>query len=150
MTLRLKRDTIQPLLDHAVASYPREACGLLLGVSTETGITVTRAVPLPNAMAAESQRDRFAIDPREMLAWERRAASAGEAIVGIFHSHPDAPARPSAFDLEAAWPGYVYVIASVSAGKIVETRAWRLDEDGTAFGEISVDTPYHTASPDSP
>lgn len=135
MTLRLKRDTIQPLLDHAIANYPREACGILLGASTAAGIAVTRVVPLPNAMAAESQRDRFAIDPREMLEWERRASSAGEAIVGIFHSHPDAPARPSPFDLEAAWPGYVYVIASVSAGKIVETRAWRLDEDGRHFEE---------------
>jgi proteasome lid subunit RPN8/RPN11 len=130
---------LQPLLDHAVASYPREACGLLLGVSSAECVTVSRTVSLPNAMAAESQRDRFSINPREMLAWERRAASAGEAVVGIFHSHPDTPARPSAFDLEAAWPGYVYVIASASAGKIVETRAWRLDEEHGRFTEEPID-----------
>ena len=54
-------------------------------------------------------------------------------MLGIFHSHPDHPALPSAFDLEHAWPYYSYVIVSVLQREVEETRAWRLAADRSRF-----------------
>jgi proteasome lid subunit RPN8/RPN11 len=66
---------------------------------------------------------------------ERAAAAAGLEIIGFFHSHPDHPARPSAFDREHAWPWYAYLIVSVEDGRAVDWRVWELQEDRSAFVE---------------
>ncbi len=47
-------------------------------------------------------------------------------VVGIWHSHPDHPAEPSATDRAGAWEGWSYVIASVSSEGIPSVRSWRL------------------------
>ena len=62
-----------------------------------------------------------------------KARAAGLDVVGFFHSHPDHPARPSAFDLENAWPFYSYLIVSVERGRAADSRSWRLAEDRSAF-----------------
>jgi proteasome lid subunit RPN8/RPN11 len=54
-------------------------------------------------------------------------------VLGFFHSHPDHPARPSAFDLEHAWPYYSYLIVSVVDGKVAGIASWRLAADRTRF-----------------
>ena len=43
--------------------------------------------------------------------------AAGQEIVGYYHSHPDHPARPSAFDTEHAWPWYSYLIVRIDHGR---------------------------------
>jgi proteasome lid subunit RPN8/RPN11 len=60
-------------------------------------------------------------------------------ILGIFHSHPDHPARPSAFDLDQALPFYTYLIVRVETGAAREQRAWRLAEDRSRFDEEPVE-----------
>jgi Predicted metal-dependent protease of the PAD1/JAB1 superfamily len=81
------------------------------------------------------QTHRFLIPPEEVRAAERAAAAAGLEIIGFFHSHPDHPARPSAFDREHAWPWYAYLIVSVEDGRAVDWRVWELQEDRSAFVE---------------
>ena len=63
----------------------------------------------------------------------------GLDIIGVFHSHPDHPDRPSEYDREWAQPFFSYVITSVQAGKAVESRSWRLAEDRTQFLEESIE-----------
>ena len=55
----------------------------------------------------------------DILRAEREARKLGLDILGFYHSHPDAPARPSDFDREHAWPWYAYVIAEVRGGVTV-------------------------------
>ena len=57
-------------------------------------------------------------------------------LIGIYHSHPDAPPRPSEYDREHAWPNSAYVIVSVQAGRAGEVRAWLLTEDRSKFDEL--------------
>ena len=59
-------------------------------------------------------------------------------IVGIFHSHPDHPSRPSEFDREWAMPWFSYIITSVKNGKADGSRSWLLSEDRSAFNEESI------------
>lgn len=107
---------------HAVAAYPEECCGILLGASVNGVRHVRRAVAAAN-VAEGRKGDRYEVDPRAILAVEREAE--GLAVVGFFHSHPEHPAAASAEDLARAWEVYSYVIVSVKNGVAEEMRAWR-------------------------
>lgn len=112
--------------------YPDETCGLMLGSSRDDRCRITRAVQGRNVVAGR-RRDRFELAPEDFLAADREAGRLGLEVVGVWHSHPDHPAEPSATDREFAWPGWSYLIVSVGAGGVRDWRSWRLD--GEAFAE---------------
>ena len=120
---------------HSEAAYPDEGCGVLLG---PRGGAVSRAISLDNSTDLERRR-RFLVGPDEYRRAERYAAESGLEIVGFYHSHPDHPAEPSAFDLEHAWPNLSYAIQSVRTGASRELRSWRLRDDRTGYIEELVD-----------
>ncbi len=60
-------------------------------------------------------------------------------MLGCYHSHPDHPAVPSAFDTEQAWPWYSYVIVRVDRGRAGELTSWVLDDDRSKMHAESVD-----------
>lgn len=122
---------------HAAADNPNECCGFLVGRAEGEAVTVTRTVPAAN-LRDDSPRNRFEIDPGDLVKTDRAARAEGLGVVGFYHSHPDAPARPSKFDREHAWAGYCYVIVSVQAGLPREMRNWRLREDHQAFDEEEI------------
>ena len=66
---------------------------------------------------------------------EREGRLTGLDVLGFYHSHPDAPARPSEFDLEHAWPNLTYVIISVRAGAPGDITVWHLRDDRSGFDE---------------
>ena len=107
--------------------YPFEACGLLLG---ETVGRLVRVVDVTSArnLNVERAHDRYELDPRDLLAGEERAEGLGLTVLGIWHTHPDHPARPSETDRAAAWPGWSYVIVSVRDGAVADLRSWRLHD----------------------
>lgn len=49
---------------------------------------------------ADASPHRFSMDAGDLIRAYERAASEGLDVVGIFHSHPSSPARPSDVDLE--------------------------------------------------
>ena len=122
---------------HAAADYPHECCGFLVGRADGDAVTVSRTVAAAN-LRDDSPRNRFEIDPGDLVKTDRIARAEGMGVVGFYHSHPDALARPSEFDREHAWTGYCYVIVSVSAGLPREMRSWRLREDHQAFEEDEI------------
>ncbi len=123
--LIIPREVARQLQDWVVDGYPFEACGLLVGRTTESGLEVVRAAQARN-IEPERQRDRFQLAPDDWLAAENRARANGLEIIGIWHSHPDHPAKPSPTDLEAAWEGYAYAILSVAAQGVTDVRSWQL------------------------
>jgi proteasome lid subunit RPN8/RPN11 len=118
--------------DHLCRAYPEEGCGALIGRESEGAREVTRVVGFENR-AGERRRQRYTIAPEQFLDADRRARAAALEVLGFFHSHPDAPAEPSAFDLEHAWDYYSYLIVSVARGAVTEPRAWRLRADRAGF-----------------
>lgn len=122
---------------HATQDYPHECCGFLIGKANGDVVTLTRTVPAANTRE-DSPRNRFEIDPGELVKTDRAARTEGLGVVGFYHSHPDAPAQPSSFDREHAWAGYCYVIISVRQGSPQEMRNWRLREDRSGFDEDGI------------
>ncbi len=130
---------------HARAQYPRECCGLLLGNPARLNgdiLEAKRSLAATNHAAAADQRFAYAIDSRFWLQQDRLAAAAGLEILGIYHSHPDHPAVPSATDLRLAWPVYVYLIVSVAPVGPTALRGWILNPAANQFVEVAVRTPH--------
>jgi len=118
-------------------SYPHEGCGLLVG-SSEPGPQVEYATAARN-LAHDRLTDRYRLDPEDFLAVDAQAREDGHEILGIWHSHPDHPAKPSPTDRAQAWPGYTYVIVEVREGAVRDLTAWHLEGDRFVQQDIQED-----------
>lgn len=132
MALKIALAALEHMKQHAESSYPEECCGLLLGSASER--KAVKAWRMRNAYPGP-KNNRYSLDPLEYAAAEESALREGIEVVGIYHSHPDHPALPSAFDAQHAWPWYAYVILSVYGGTLHETRCFYFDEAKRSFIE---------------
>ena len=122
--IRLKAAHQGHLESLAIAAYPRESCGVLVGRAGERAeCLVERVIAVENVARAS---DRFELDPGGLVAADRAARADGLEIVGVWHSHADAPARPSSADVAGAYGGWRQVIASVVGGRVTELRGFRI------------------------
>jgi proteasome lid subunit RPN8/RPN11 len=138
MQIRLSTEQMQQIEAHLEAAYPNEGAGFLLGRAGKDEVSVESVMPLPNLREAEAQHNRYVLSPMDFIKAEDEASRLGLALVGVFHSHPDHPAKPSQFDLDHAWPNLAYFITSVKQGKSDVTYAWRMREDHSQFDEDSI------------
>ncbi|HET9051208.1 MAG TPA: M67 family metallopeptidase [Candidatus Dormibacteraeota bacterium] len=139
MVVRLTGTVAAELRRLAAEAYPHEGCGVLVGSAGAPGgdVAVLEATAGHN-LRADRARDRYELDPGDIVAAERSARARGLDIVGFWHSHPDHPARPSQVDTSRAWPDYVYVIAATSPAGAGDVRAWVLGGEGEGFLEAQV------------
>ncbi|MGB0682035.1 MAG: Mov34/MPN/PAD-1 family protein [Magnetovibrionaceae bacterium] len=139
--LFIPRALLKQIADAAERAYPAEACGLLAGQVEQNGdLVVTRVVESEN-LAKEKGNDVFELDPKVRFDLMRALEGGPSRILGLFHSHPDHPAQPSARDLELAWePELIWLITAVEAGQAIQTTAHVLDPGGQQFREIGLRT----------
>ena len=128
-------DVLRAIQSHGEAAYPNEGAGLLLGRAADGSKTLVDIMPLANEWEAGEQYHRYMIKPQDMLRGENEAARRGLDVVGIFHSHPDHVAEPSAMDRDWALPWFSYVITSIQKAKAVVSRSWLLRDDRSTFDE---------------
>lgn len=136
MTLRLSVEHLEAMRRHAEADYPQEACGLIGGV-WDAGAeqkTALALVPVRNERR-DSPHNRFLIDPEAFRRVQAKLEQDGLEVIGVYHSHPDHPARPSAYDREHAWPRLSYVIIEVRRGRAAAHASWLLTDDRGKFVE---------------
>lgn len=119
----------------AEAGYPHEICGLLIGNLKAGHWIISEARQIEN-LNKERAADRFQLDPAGYQAVDRELRGSDMEIIGVFHSHPDCPAKPSPTDLENAWEGFLYPIISVYDGEVAEQLNWALNEAGNRFQQI--------------
>jgi len=137
--IKLNPEHSEAIREHGERDYPHECCGLLIGSSSANGSkVVSKIYPISNAREEEAKRNRFLIRPEELQRGERFAREQGLDVVGFYHSHPDAEARPSTYDLEHAWPTYSYIIVSVREAYANGLRSWELKADRSAFEEEAI------------
>jgi len=123
---------------HGETTYPEEGAGFLIGTESDPR-QVKTIYPLKNAREDGARHNRYLITPQDYLKADNAANEMGLELIGIFHSHPDHPNRPSEFDREGAQPFFSYIITSVDKGQAVESRSWQLLEDRSKFKEETID-----------
>jgi proteasome lid subunit RPN8/RPN11 len=139
MSLSMPPELVRAIRLHAEEGFPHEVCGLLLGRASNGGRLAVETYRLENERP-DSRENRYAVSGRSMLRAERHAEESGLDVVGYYHSHPNAPARPSGYDLEhATWPGISYPIVSVVDGTAVDVRSFALADDRSAFVEEQIE-----------
>jgi len=137
----------------AEKAYPHEGCGLLIGRFTKDGAKeVVRLAPLTNDLLARTIEDaptlplerqgsgagktEFVMNPAEFNRETLVAEKEGLDVVGVIHTHPDHPPRPSKIDASqpflAFWSN---IIVSVQSGKTVEMKSWYRENDDLPFDE---------------
>lgn len=124
----------EKIVAEARDGYPGEICGLLLGTSKD-GERITKTAFKARNTNTDRTHDRFELHPDDYLTADKLARDQGMEIIGIYHSHPDHPAEPSAFDRELAWEGFSYLIMRVSNGTDLEARSWFLEDQEGEFEE---------------
>ncbi|MGZ4960533.1 MAG: M67 family metallopeptidase [Methylomonas sp.] len=118
----LSRKLTNQLLHLAQISPDAEICGLIgAGVS---GMPVS-CYPVTNS--AETPQNRFLLDARQQIGVMKQMRDKGETLFAIYHSHPTAPAIPSAIDIEQAnYPEALHLIISLDTKGVLELRAFRI------------------------
>jgi proteasome lid subunit RPN8/RPN11 len=142
--LKIKQELLRRIHAHGVETYPHECCGALLGRDGDEGREVSDLLPLANRRD-DSPRNRFEVTPDDVRLAEKTGREKQIDLIGRYHSHPDAPARPSEFDREHAWPWYSYVIVSVQKGEPRDTTSWRLHDDRAAYDAEAIETVAQSA-----
>ena len=115
--------------EHARREHPAECCGLLSGKNG----SITDVHPVRNE--ADKPESRYFATPEELFAAMRRIREAGQALLGVYHSHPRTPAYPSASDVEMAfYPEAFYFIISLEPS--VQLRAFKIENSKIEDVEI--------------
>ena len=100
--------------------------------------SVLEIYPISNAREEAAKRNRFLIQPEELMRGEKYARAKRLDVVGFYHSHPDDRAVPSQYDLEHAWPTYSYIVAAVEKGQATDLRSWEMESDRSQFNEEEI------------
>jgi proteasome lid subunit RPN8/RPN11 len=120
--------------------YPEEACGILVGRRDENATYFLEKIVVSKNILSERKVDRYLLDPLDQGRAEIEASKAGLEVIGFYHSHPDVAAIPSKFDLEQAWPDYIYLICEVRQGKACALNGFTLDlQDGDKHYFVPLD-----------
>ena len=117
--MRIRESSIKEIFTQGEREAPLEACGYLAGKDN----VVIRVFPMVNIDKSE---EHFSFDPVEQFRVMREARNEGVDILGVYHTHPNSPARPSAEDIKLAYDSSaVYVIASLLPG-LEKVRAYKI------------------------
>ena len=130
-----KEKVYRKLREHAEEAYPQECCGLLFCRTAEDG-----KLMIEEYIRAENVSDRkethYKIDPLTMFRYETEYGKRGYVLKGFYHSHPDEPAVPSEEDVRKMLPELLYLILSVTDGKLCGIRAWRKERNEEIVREL--------------
>lgn len=108
------------------AAYSQEACGALLGNREGRFPRVTEVHPLRNAAA--DPLHSYAIDPAELAA----IVLDGRILLGLYHSHADAPDTFSDDDLRHGFCHWHYLVFSIIRGRCLSLSCWQPQDNQVA------------------
>ncbi len=138
--MRISREIVEAIFTQGHREAPNEACGYLAG----TNGTAAKAVALTNV---DHSPEHFSLDPQEQFAAVRQLRAEGLAVLAVYHTHPQTPARPSAEDIRLAYdPSTIYVIASLQPGG-PDIRAFRIRQGEVTNETLVVEESVSTAEP---
>jgi proteasome lid subunit RPN8/RPN11 len=123
----LPRRLTNQLLHLAQLSPEAEVCGLI--GADHQGMPLS-CYPVGNN--AETPISRFSLEPSQQIAAMKQMRDKQETLFAIYHSHPHAPAEPSANDIaQASYPEAFHLIISLNTKGVLEMRGFRI-QSGTS------------------
>jgi len=112
----------QQMLAHVLSNIPEEACGLLAGIPGRQQVRLVQ--PVTNSLHSPV---RFRMDAGEQLKAMLWMEQNGLELLGIYHSHPRGPERPSQTDIaEFYYPGVATLIWSPDVQGSWQLRAYAI------------------------
>lgn len=125
--MKIRKEILVAIKEHARNSFPIEACGYLASKDGVTG-------DIYKMTNVDNSTEHFSFDPQEQINVFLDSKSKGLKLDGVYHSHPYTPARPSEEDIKLAYdPNISYIIASLAEEEIV-IKSFRI-VDGKATQE---------------
>jgi proteasome lid subunit RPN8/RPN11 len=120
------------LIAHAGEGFPLEVCGLLGG----NGDAVSAIYRMVNT---DASNEHFMMDPREQFAVIKDLRAKGLAMLAIYHSHPESPARPSEEDIRLALtPDVSHVIISLADAAAPDVKSYKINSGNVQMEKIEI------------
>ncbi|HET6551344.1 MAG TPA: M67 family metallopeptidase [Solirubrobacter sp.] len=125
--MRISRQLLDDIVDHARSEAPKECCGLIASRDGE-------AVVVHRARNAANSALRYVMDPMEQYRLQESIEAAGHDLGAIYHSHTRSDPVPSETDInlaklgdsdEPAFPDTLYLIVGVK-GSEPDVRLWSI------------------------
>lgn len=118
--MKIPKALVEAMFAHAEETYPEECCGLLAGVEQPSHL-----YRIHNAH--ETPKVFYEMAPKEQFYAFKNMRHNGLSLLGIYHSHPESPARPSESDIRLAYdPEPHYLLMSLQHRDRPELRAYRI------------------------
>jgi len=130
--IELERAFFDEMVEHGVAAFPNEACGLLAG---KDGRPV-KFFAMSNQDASPAS---YRLDPKEQLTVFEKIDDEGWDLLGIFHTHTHSEAYPSETDLrQAFYPEALYLLMSLSDREKPVLRGFRIEDGEVTEDEVAI------------
>ena len=130
--MELDRVFFDEMVEHGLAAFPNEACGLLAG---KEGRPV-RFYPMTNRDASPVS---YRLDPKEQLRAFNEMDDEGWDLLAIFHTHTHSEAYPSETDRnQAFYPEAAYLVMSLSDRANPALRGFRIADGQVAEEELRI------------
>jgi len=130
--LYLNKKQVDELVEHSDRESPNEACGILAGMEGR----VEKIYRMSNA---DKSSRTFFMDPKEQLKVMKEIRNQGLEMAGIYHSHLETEAYPSAHDVKLAYyPEVSYVIVSLKDKDNPGIRSFKIVEGKITEEEVKV------------
>lgn len=130
--INIRQDLIKRIVEQAKQEFPNEACGILSG----KGGKVEKVYQMSNI---DKSSKTFFMDPKEQLRVMKEIRNLGWEMIGIYHSHLETEAYPSAHDIELAYyPEASYVIVSIKDKDNPSIRSFKIVEGKITEEEVKI------------
>ncbi len=127
--IEIPKTIYDDMITHAQEGSPLEVCGILGG----TDETVSAMYRMTNT---DASNEHFMMDPREQFTVVKDLRVKGLAMLAIYHSHPETPARPSEEDIKLALtPDVSYVIISLADANLPDIKSYKI-----ISGNVQIET----------
>ena len=130
--VELDRVFFDEMVEHGLAAFPNEACGLLAGKEG-------RPVKFFAMANQDASPVSYRLDPKEQLTVFDEIDDEGWDLLGIFHTHTHSEAFPSETDQRQAFdPDALYLLMSLSDRTAPVLRGFRIVDGAVSEEEVAV------------